>query len=87
MKTNTEFLAELCELGDVPPVTQVMIIQAIDSFTKRIAATPVSEFELMQDFGMIPARIWHNSAVKIQQALRQRLDGEDGPLPSGPKLV
>ena len=68
-QTNTEFVHDLMEYSRSGPLIQAFIIQALDEFSKRVAAGKPEDF----DSPMVSGRAWHDCGVELQEKLKARL--------------
>jgi hypothetical protein len=69
-RTNTEFITELMDFNPTGALCQIMIIQAIDQFTKAVAAAPAARFA---HGGVVSGEAWKRCAEHIQAQLKERL--------------
>jgi hypothetical protein len=68
-KSNTEFVRDLMEYSRNGPLIQAFIIQALDRFSKRVAAGKPEDF----DSAMVSGRAWHDCGAELQEKLNARL--------------
>lgn len=68
-QTNTEFVTDLMEYSRCGPLIQAFVIQALDQFSKHVAAGKPEDF----DNGMVSGAAWHACGVEIQKKLQERL--------------
>lgn len=70
-ETNTEFITRLMEFSPAGALAQVMIIQAIDTFTREVANAPLED--LRGGSRMVSAESWQATAQWLQKEMTARL--------------
>lgn len=66
--TNTEFVTNLMEISRHGPLIQAFVIQALDQFSKTVAASTPDAL----DTPLVSGYAWHGCAVEIQEKLKAR---------------
>lgn len=69
--TNTEFLAQVMDRARTGPIMHLVVITAIDNYTRRVASLSVEELE-KQLGPLIGAESWKAAAEEMQAALEER---------------
>jgi hypothetical protein len=73
-KTNTEFIVDMMERGGYGALTQLVVMTAIDNYTRRIAALSLDEVrEVFGEGGFVNPEAWHAASVDIQAKMQGRL--------------
>lgn len=73
MMTNIEFLKKLMERSPYGDLSQLVIMTAVDNYTKHLAS--MSEAEIEAAFGsnmMVNGAAWQNCCKWVQQELDER---------------
>jgi hypothetical protein len=74
-ETNTEFITRLMEFSPAGALAQVMIIQAIDTFTREVAKAPLDD--LRGGSQLVSAECWQATAQYLQLEMTARLGQPD----------
>jgi hypothetical protein len=64
-KTNVQFVKHIMEYSQHGALMQVFIMQALDQYSKRVAASTPEKL----DSPMVDGRSWHGCAKELQAAL------------------
>ncbi len=68
-QTNVEFVTDLMEFSAHGALIQAFVMQALDQYSKRVAAATPEEL----DTGLVSGHAWHGCAIEVQERLAQRL--------------
>ncbi|KPU88106.1 hypothetical protein APR50_42680 [Variovorax paradoxus] len=68
--TNVEFVTELMEFSAHGALIQAFVMQALEQYAKRVAATNPEALNTP----MVSGHAWHGCALEVQRKLKQRFE-------------
>lgn len=75
-QTNVEFVTDLMEFSAHGALIQAFVLQALDQYSKRVAAATPEAL----DTALVSGHAWHGCALEVRRKLAHRL-GDVGDLP------
>ncbi|GER21428.1 hypothetical protein [Variovorax boronicumulans] len=68
--TNVEFVTELMEFSTHDALIQAFVMQALEQYAKRVAATNPEALNTP----MVSGHAWHGCTLEVQRKLKQRFE-------------
>lgn len=89
--TNVEFVTRLMSVSPAGDVSQLVVLQAIDTYARQVANIPLEAWltqckkpiEQNRVWGLIAPRAWHTACSEIVRAIDARIAAGAGGQPDG----